>query len=95
MLLFMIFVIRSVSKLWVPRGCGQQGHEGGVGEDGREGKWGVWAKSHSVFPLLNFTWNENKGHLDREREVGGVSEGKTEPKQCLLPATKPGLPLFL
>lgn len=36
-----------------------------------------------------------KCHFHREGEVGGVSEGKTEPKQCLLPAAKPGIPLSL
>ena len=61
------------------RGWGQQCPEGWL-EDGRENKW-AWAKSHFVFTLLNFLWinstsSENKSHLDRERKVGGVSEGK-------------------
>ena len=61
-------------------------------EDSREDKW-VWAKSHFMFTLLNFLWinytsSENKSHLDRERKVGSVSEGKTESMQSSLPATK-------
>ena len=67
-------------------------------EDSREDKW-VWAKSHFMFTLLNFLWinytsSENKSHLDRERKVGSVSEGKTESMQSSLPATKVRFALF-
>lgn len=60
---------------------------------GREGKRGVWAKSVCACFLkwVNSGWNKNEHHLDSERAVGGVLEGKMETKQCRLPAAQPWL----